>query len=292
MRFRSVHAVTWTVPDVAASCAAFERYLGYGQIEEGVVSDALAAFWSAPAVCGSRYRILRPASGEPVYLRFIEAPQVPGYAPLKTYGWNAAEFHVRDVYAVAERLADSPFRIIGGPRDLLNNGAVIALQVVGPGDEVLYLTEMRHDGMREIYGSARSDVDRVFICVLGVSDQPRTLEFYRPHCVRTTERRAFPIKVLAAAHGLDPEQARFDIASLVMEQAFRIETDAYPASAQMRPGTPGQLPPGLAMVSVVVERIPSELTPITLEDSLYTGRCIALQRGPDSEWLELIQKIR
>jgi hypothetical protein len=236
------------VPNAAASAAAFAQWLGFSQVAQGHVNETQCAFWGAPAAVGAPFQMLQPASGAQVYLRLIEAPAVPGYAPLETFGWNAAEMHVADVERLADRLRASPFRVVGGPRDLLENNAVIAMQVLGPGGEMLYLTEMRHAGMREIYGSAVSEVDRMFIAVLGASNQARTMDFYRPCAARTTERRAFPIKVLAAAHGLDPETARFDIASVVMEKAFRIEVDAYPDSARARPVAPGHLPPGMCMV--------------------------------------------
>jgi catechol 2,3-dioxygenase-like lactoylglutathione lyase family enzyme len=290
MRFRSVRAVTWAVPDAAASAAAFERWLGYRPVWRGEVTPELAAAWNAPASVRAPCRVMRPASGEEVYLRFVESPPVPGYQPLKTFGWNAAELHVQDVQGLAATLDGSPFSVIGGPRDLLENGAVIALQVQGPGGELLYLTEMRHPGMRETYGYATAVVGRVFIVVLGVSDPPRSMDFYRPFAVRTTERRAFPIKVLANAHGLDPEQARFDIASVVMEERFRIETDAYPETARPRPALQGRLPPGMCMVSVAVSGdLPAECTPCHAPHSPpYMDENLAMLHGPDGEWLELL----
>jgi len=288
VRFRSVCAVTWTVPDAAASAAAFAQWLGFRRVAEGHVNVTQAAFWGAPAAVGAPFQMLQPASGAQVFLRLIEAPVVPGYAPLETFGWNAAEMHVADVGRLADRLRASPFRVVGGPRDLLENNAVIAMQVLGPGGEMLYLTEMRHAGMRKIYGFAVSEVDRVFIAVLGASDQARTMDFYRPCAARTTKRRAFPIKVLAAAHGLDPDTARFDIASAVMEEAFRIEVDAYPDSARARPVVPGHLPPGMCMVSVQVDELPgaSSVIPGGL---IYERAPAAMLRGPDGEMIELLR---
>jgi catechol 2,3-dioxygenase-like lactoylglutathione lyase family enzyme len=290
MRFRSVRAVTWAVPDVAASAAAFERWLGYRPVWRGEIPPELAAAWGAPASAHAPCQVLQPASGEAVFLRFVESRPTPGYAPLQTFGWNAAELHVGDVAELAQRLQDSPFRILGGPRDLLQNGAVIALQLRGPGDEVLYLTEIRHPGMRQTYGYARCGIGRVFIVVLGVSDQRRSLEFYRPFALRSTERRAFPIRVLAGAHGLDPEQARFDIASLVLEERFRIETDAYPETARPRPRAAGCLPPGLCMVSLTVEGGHPPDTVATDQPAMppYAGGRAGMLRGPDGEWLELL----
>jgi hypothetical protein len=273
-KFRAIRAVTWTVPDLDASVEAFERWLRQRRLDHGIVSEDLADRWQAPACAGARFCVLGPASGAPVQLRLVESEPTPGWAPLRTFGWNAAELHVQDVHGLARQLADSPFEIIGPPRDLLDNGAVTAMQVLGPGRELLYLTQIDHAGMQATYGKAACAVDRVFIAVLGVANPTATIEHYRPWATRVTRRRSFPITVLARAHGLDPAIARFDITSLVMAERFRIETDAYPESAVKRPVRTGHLPPGLALLTVEVDHLPEE------------GQ--RMLRGPDGEWLELV----
>lgn len=288
MKLRSVRAVTWTVPDHAASEQAFNRYLGYRTVLRGEVDTRLAESWGVPEVAGSPFAVLEPASGRAVYVRLIESPPTDGYAPLMTYGWNAAEFHVQDVHGLHESLSDSPFEIIGPPRDLLDNGAVLAMQVMGPGQELLYLTELRHAGLQSTFGRAEAPVDRLFIAVLGVADQARTVAFYEPMAQRINRRRRFRITRLAIAHGLDPETARFDIASAVMRDAFRIETDAYPDSAVKRPRRAGRLPAGLAMVSVVVDGAQAPMQSTRRNEVPYHGAGMQLIQGPDGEWLEVL----
>lgn len=288
MRFRSVHAVTWTVPDLGASVAAFRDGLDFQLIEQGPVSQALASRWQTPAMAGASQAVLQPANGASAYVRLVESEPVAGYAPLMTHGWNAVEFLVQDVHGLAERLAESPFEIIGPPRDLLDNDAVIAMQVKGPGDVLLYLTEMRHAGLQKTFGAARCPVDRFFICILGVANQPKTVDFYRPFAVRFNTRRQFRITSIARAHGLDPETARFDIASVVMTEPYRIETDAYPETALPRPVREGELPPGLALVSIWVDDADATLDWEFVDDPAIGPYRSALIQGPDDELVELL----
>jgi hypothetical protein len=293
---KAIQAVTFSVTDFDASKEAFETFLGYVAKESGVISEDLAKFWQAKNCTGRRYAVMQPASGEEVYFRLVEAPVTEGYKPLCSYGWNAAELHVQDVYALADSLADSPFTIVGGPRDLLNNDAVIALQMRGPSNEMIYLTQMNHAGMKKVYGTAVSPVGRIFIAVQGARDLEQSIAYYEQVAVRTTSRKNFNIRVLAKAHGLDELEAKFNISSAVLEQPFRIEIDDYPESAVDRVVLPDELPPGLAMVSILVDssgpqQWPQELDWKTGPNTMpYHGRRIALTRGPAGEWIELIEQ--
>jgi len=289
-----ISCITYSVPNLAESRRAFTEYLDYIPVSEGTTPKTLADRWQAPLAAGNKYCLLQAASAEPVYLRLVESPQPRDYAPLKHFGWNAAELHVQDVYGLAEQLRDSPFHIIGGPRDLLDNDAAIAMQVLGPGKELLYLTQINHPGMQETYGHARSKVGSIFIAVMGSSKLSTSVAFYGAMSARTTQRKAFNIRVLAAAHGLEPLQARFDISSAVFSGYGRIEMDAYPASACPKPQIAGQMPAGLSMLTVTA--------PAAMAGQLaghcdfaagpacppYSGRSTGLITGPDGEFLEII----
>jgi hypothetical protein len=283
---RSVSSVTFSVDRFDASTFALESALGYCCVQQGNVSPEQAAFWSAPDVAGNRFAVFAPDSGEHVTLRLIESDATPGYAPLRTFGWNAAELHVADVHELARRLHDSPFEILGGPRDLLNNGSVVALQARGPSDEVLYLTQVNGEIMQRSYGKTESAVGRVFIVVLGCSDMDATRGFYSKLTRATPRPRKFAIRVLAAAHGLDPMTTKFPIASAVLKKQFRIELDGYPDTATSRPVTPGHLPPGLAIVSFDVASLDEVEGAIA---QTVDSRRAAMLRGPDGELLELTE---
>jgi hypothetical protein len=294
--FQAISAVTFAVQGLAASESAFRDWLGYRTVASGQVPAELPSIWNTPRTADRHFVVMEPESGEPVFLRLLEAPAVAGWAPLRTVGWNAAELHVQDVQGLAKRLSDSPFTIINGPRDLLKNGAAIAMQVRGPADELLYLTELNGKGMRRTYGEALSPVGRVFITVLGAAEHTASMQFYQRQCRRLYDRGEFPIRVLAKAYGLDPETARFKMASAVMRETFRIEIDDYPDAATPRPVSTGDIPPGMSMVTVRVDSIEQcglELrAPAAVAPDLppYGGGRIGLAVGPSGEWLELVEQ--
>lgn len=277
MKLEAIRALSWSVPDPMASSQAFMAMLDLEAVADGRITERQALAWGAPAMAGARFSAIASPDRPKVLLRFIESDPVAGYAPLKTFGWNAAELHVKDIEGLARRFKGSAFEVIGPPRDLLGNDAVWAMQVLGPGSELLYLTEIRQRGMQRTYGWAEAPVGRPFIVVLGTQNQPRSLAHYGPLARFRTDPRPFNITVLARAHGLDPSSETFSIASLVMQQRFRIETDAYPESAQRRARLDGHLPPGLCLVTASFSGVPGDA-----EGGVLSTPWV----GPDDEWLE------
>jgi catechol 2,3-dioxygenase-like lactoylglutathione lyase family enzyme len=277
---RSVSTVTFAVDDFDGSCRVPEEAFGYLRVDGGHVDEACANSWDAPATAGRRYAVFAPPSETRTFLRLVEAPPTPGYEPLRTFGWNATEFLVTDVRALADKLRGGPLEIIGGPRDLLENGAAIALQVKGPSGEIYYLTEINGAAMQRTYGRAVAEVDRVFIVVLGARDRDDSRAFYRSLGLATPRPRQFSIRVLAAAHGLDPLTTKFPIGSAVLPEPFRIEIDGYPETATSRPCLDGHLPPGMSMVT------------FNCDPDCLDGRKRRLLRGPDGELIELIAASR
>lgn len=294
MILNRIAGVTLSTPDFDSSATVLSEALGYVSLETGHVSRQLAEFWSAPCTAGRRYACFGPKSGEETFVRIVESPHTPGYEPLKTFGWNATEIHVADVYGLAESLAGSSLDIIGGPRDLLNNGTAVALQTQGPSDEIYYLTEINSDTMQRSYGKAESAVGRIFIVVLGCRLHDVSRTFYAQIADGVPRARRLSIRVLANAHGLDPYATQFPIGSAILREPYRIELDGYPDSATTRPTLDGHLPPGLSMVSFETDSFSeSPYTPVKSTSSLdgapYCGRGAQILHGPDGEWLELIE---
>jgi hypothetical protein len=85
--------------------------------------------------------------------------------------------------------------------------------------------------------------------------------------------------------------------SLTMMQAGRMpifEIDDYPPEATPRPCTPGQLPPGNALVTMAVRSLDDLAVewltpPVTRDGALYAGRRTGTVRGPSGELLELVE---
>ncbi len=292
--FDRVSTVTYRVPDLAASRNAALKFFDYQVASEATLAPMLACTWGASENVDVACTLLQPASGQPFYIRLIQAPDIEGYAPLKTLGWNATELLVTDVHGLANSLTQSPFEIIGGPRDLMNNGTAIALQVLGPGRELYYLTEVNGRPMQRTYGRAESPVDRAFIVVLGASDHAATRAFYEPFSQGVTRPRQFAVRVLSDAHGLDPETTKYKLGAACLPEQFRIEIDEYPASAGKRVYRAGEFPPGLGMVSFTTASLDSlpliGSVAVGPDEAPYFGNRFTRFSGPDGEWIEAIER--
>lgn len=285
--------VTISAPNLSMIEEAYRDYLGYKVVERGTVPKALAGVWGAPAAAGRAYLLMKPESGEEVYLRFVQSDPTEGYAPLRTFGWNATEILVKDPDDLAKRLANSPFRIIGPPKNLSSNGNIRAMQVIGPASEVLYLT--RPGKSKYSLGSASTFVDYVFIVVVAGDDMESMRDFYtRKMKLPVTNAHEVPISILSNAHGLPPEH-RYRLAVAQLPVRFLIEIDEYPRSAAAaRPKRKGDLFPGMSFVSFAVKSIDSldlELIqpPVVIKEAPYNGRRVALTIGAAGELIELIE---
>ena len=290
-----IAAVTVTTPDVSASVAAYQRHLGYRVVDDGALPRELARSWSRPQLAGSRVVLLEPASGAETFLRFIEGPACTDYLPFHCLGWNAAELIVRDVDALAKDLGRSAFRVIGPPADLSFSDQIRAMQVVGPAREVLYLTEIRQKLPAFDTPEAQSFVDRVFIVILGGQSLDGLQDFYHAELgVPRAAPMSSVVSVLSAAYDLPPDH-RHRIAALPLTGQCYIEADEMPEAAAPRPCEPGQLPPGISIVSFEVgPPVPPSLgsrlaEPCLQPGLLYDGRRAVTCVGAAGELVELIE---
>lgn len=287
---KSILVVTITVANLQGVPAAYDRFLDYETVEQGEVSEAAAAVWGAPAMAGQPYVMLQPGTGAEAYLRFVEAEQPEGYAPMTTYGWNAVELLVEDPDQVAERLADAKeFEIIGQPYDLWDApDAPRAMQAIGPGNELLYLTSNPQF-------TVRGPIDRVFIMVLAGPSMPTLMDFYGDRLgLPISDPAPFEIGIIAEAQGL-PADTPYPLAVARVSAEYLIELDEYPEEgASGRPRAQGSLPPGIAMVGFIVDDLDAadldlRGAPARLPGSPYDGRRVGVTMGPAGEWLELIE---
>lgn len=292
----AIVAVTMTAPDLAVVERAYGDFLGYRVVDRGTLAVELAEAWGAPALAGRDFLLLQPESGAPVYLRVIRQDAVEGFAAMRTHGWNSNEILVEDTYAVHERLKDSPFRIIGEPKGLSVNPEVIALQALGPAEELVYLTRIPPGKSLFNLGSARSFVDRTFIVVLGGPDMEAMRRFYSERLgMPVTAAMDSKITVLARAWELPVEQD-FKLAIVQFPENFLIELDEYPPAATPRPRRPGELPPGMSMVSFTVRNLDAVdveflAPPRRIEAAPYDGRRTAVTLGAAGEYVELVEDL-
>ena len=289
-----ISTVTITAPDLPAAVAAYQRYLGYRVVDDGALGRDIARAWGRPQLAGQRTVLLEPESGAETYLRFVHGPAYVEHEPLSCVGWNAAELIVQDVDALAAELAGSPFRIIGPPADLSFSDQIRAMQVVGPAREVLYLTQIKQKLAAFDTPEAASFVDRVFIVILGGASLDALQDYYHLQFgVPRATAMASVVSVLSAQYGL-PRDYRHAIAALQVSGQCYIEADQMPSAAASRPCLPGQLPPGVAMVSFEIDRLPGQLSsslgPAHRAAGLpYAGRRSQACVGAAGELIELIE---
>jgi hypothetical protein len=292
-----IAAVTISSSDVGRAIESYGRFLDYRLVQRGPVSPEQAASWGCAALAGRDSALLAPAGRADFRLRFVESRAALPYDPFRHFGWNAAEFLVEDVDGLAQRLADSPFRILGPPKELSFSSQIRAMQVVGPDREVAYLTQI--DG--KIAGLEMPEltaaVDRVFIVIVGGRSVESLQEFY-------TTRLSVPrapiiegvISVMSRAYDLPPAHLH-RLAALPLAEGCYIEADAMPGAAQPRPVSRDELPPAIAMVTFRCRSLPLDTletlsAPVVLSDDLYRGGHSAMCRGSAGELIELIEDRR
>ena len=292
---KMLRCATLVVRDAGASARTYEDWLDYRTVESGQVPGALAEAWGAPGTAGAAYAVLGPASGRDTYIRLVEQPPVPGYAPLRTYGWNATEVCVQDVLAVNARMTKegSPFAVIGPPREIEGLDAIYPMQVRGPDDEILYFTQIRSDLPAYTLPRASVPIDQVFIMVAGCSDLDASMAWFR-EAVGLQDGRQMDIvyTMLAGAYGTDPE-ALHTIATMIDGDDVFLELDQYPEAATDRPRREGMLPPGVALTTFKTDRL-GEMSgwitpPEAREGPVYAGKRAGTLRGPDGILAEVVE---
>jgi len=292
----SILMVTMLVTNLSVTEQAYDDYLAYDTVVEGNVNENLASAWDAEDMINHPYIIMQPESGEDVYLRFIEDKEKTNYKPVGTHGWNSTEILVEDPDKLAEELDNSPFRIIGMPYDLYPTpNAPRAMQVLGPSDEMIYLTRIIPDGSGYNLGSAKSYVDRVFIMVVGGPSMEDLQEYYRETFdMPVTEASDWTIGVISRLNDL-PEDTLYPLAIAEFDKDFLIELDEYPEAIVPREIADGHLPPSTSVVSFFVDSLDAiDVTwreePTTIEAFPYNGRKVGVTVGVAGEWIELVEK--
>lgn len=273
-----IRAVTITAFDLKPVESAWTRYMGYKVVQKGKVPKATAAGWDAPAVAGSPYLILAPASAEHTYLRFVQQGKEDDDTGGGTLGWSTTEITVQNADQLYEKLKDSPFTVTHPPTPIPTYSYLKAMHAVGPAGEQLnltWITEPRPD-----LAVAKSLVGRCFITVLGAPDLVAALRFYH----ETFGNTPSPVRQLPS----------LQLAVVPLTDGAKIEVDHYGPGAQPRRRPDGGLPPGVALVTFDCSRFDAlndhfirpaarnELQP-------FPGKDAATLRGPAGELIELLK---
>ena len=135
---KSIFMVWVLAQNLALTQEAYEDYLGYRSVDEGVMSAELAAAIDRPELADRRFVTMMPRSGPQVGLRLVEG-DASGYEPMKRVGWSAIELLVQDPEQLETELAGSAFTHLQGPDFLTDLEASLSFwrrhfdtSVVGP----------------------------------------------------------------------------------------------------------------------------------------------------------------
>lgn len=290
-----LRAATLTVSDLERSVGNYSKYFDYAVVEQGEVPADLAASWDAPASAGQPYVVMQPSSGADVFVRFIQQPAVEGYKALRSYGWNAIEICVQDVLATNARMENSPFEIIGPPRKIEGLDSIHPMQVKGPDEEIVYLTQINGDLPAFDLPRAASSIDKLFILVIGCSDLTASFDWMVKHCGLAPGRENMEIvyTMIAKAYDLPMEQLH-KISTLIHGRDVFLELDQYPDAAIARPKHEGMLVPGCAIGTLFhpdFSALPGPwITPPTRrEGPIYKGKRVATQKDLDGTLIEIVE---
>lgn len=294
-----MRAATLSVADLDRSITLYTEWLDYTVEERGTVDADLAESWGTPGAAGRPTAVLRPASGNNIFIRLIENRIHPDFKALVTYGWAAIEICVEDVLAANERMLKSPFEIIGPPREIDGLPAIYPMQVKGPDEEIVYLTQIREDLPAFDLPRAEAPIDRLFILVMACSDMKGSLAWLRDHCDFAIGRDEMEIVYTMLANAFDlPHEQLHVISTMVHEKDVFLELDQMPEQAGPRPGYDGELPQGVAIGSFIhpdFDTLDARCknlwitTPTARDAAIYGGKRAGTLRAPDGTLVEMIE---
>ena len=249
---KSILMVWVLAQNLALTQEAYEDYLGYRSVDAGVMSAELAAAIDRPELADRRFVTMMPRSGPQVGLRLVEG-DVSGYVPMKRVGWSAIELLVKDPEQLESELPGSAFRHLQGPDFLTEQKNILAMQVTGPNQELLYLTHMIDPTKSFLRPQPSPEpVGHTFIMVMGSPDLEASLAFWRRYFDNgIVGPIPYRIGVLSDAYDL-PGETLHPLALVSMSAGYGIEIDQYPDEATAVPAPEGERG-GVILVSLSVD---------------------------------------
>ena len=214
---------TLKTSDYDVCIEAWCHYLWQNIHSETELSNIEAEKWGVPHLVGSRVAWIENMLGEP-WLRIVEDRSARLIPPFSRSGWLSLEICVENVDTLYSELKNSPFEIIGKPADLDVSPDIRAMQVLGPANEVLYLTQIKACVPGFDLPFARCPVDRLFIPILLTHNRDSALATYTEFSDTQGVLFETKITVLNQALGL-PFNQRHPVATLQLSGKNLIEID-------------------------------------------------------------------
>ncbi len=280
-------AGTVVVPDLQAAVSAYAA-LGLAVHAAPPIDAVSARGYGNLALIGARRFWLGAPGGRP-WLRLLERQDAVIEPALTRYGHFALEVVCADLELLARRAEAAGFRHLGGPAPLDVSADIHALQLAGPGGEVLYLT--RVDKPLPPFELPRTSavIDRLFIAVSVVHDRDAARRWHAH--IAGDAGLAFDtrIGVLNRALGRDPA-TRYPVATIQLDGECLFELDEVPGleAAAAQPADVA----GLGWISLACD-LDAAATRNALHvraqpDAQLPATRSAMVRGASGEWIELI----
>lgn len=291
-RLGPILGATLVTDNLSRLVSAYCQQLGFQVKYQGQVSQALADLWQAPACVGCSMLILAAASGD-AWLRVIELTDIQPVTPLKRQGWMALEVNVADVDAIRRNLSTDDFAVIGEPAYLQISDAIKAMQLIGPADEVSYLTEVQRPVPPFQLPQTDSYTASLFIPVLAVPDRQQAVDFYQ-QLNQAEPALVFDTKITVLNKAWQrPIEQQYPVATLQLAGNCLFEIDQLPEAEPLHYPA-GQLPSGIAMISCFTSELDSIANRMgarihALDDPYYPGSRAILLKGSAGELIELVQ---
>lgn len=272
---------TLCTPNLALSIAAWRGSLHHHIHSHGLLSAERAVQLGAGDMFGAPCAILANELGEP-WLEVIEHQTATTQDPFKYSGWFSLEISVADVKQLRSSLDETLFTVIGEPANLDVSDDILAMQVIGPAGEVLYLTEVKAPVPPFELPFARCPVDRLFIPVMLTGDRNSTAALYEQLNGHAGLKFDTKITVINRARGFDIEH-RHPVCALQLAGSNLIEIDQLDR-LQPKLANDGVLPTGIAAISFAIDSLVGKLPGQIINQSQnYTSL-----RGNAGELIELV----
>ena len=243
-----IRAATLSVADLDRAVDNYCEWLDYSVEEQGELDAGLAASWDSP------WR--HPGDATPYCARhragiYSFASSRTGFTPITCrcglMAGTPSRSASKTCWQANERMLGSPFEIIGPPKELDGLPAIYPMQVKGPDQEIVYLTQIREDLPAFDLPRAEALIDRLFILVMGCSDMAASLKWLEDHVDFAIGRDRMEIVYTMLANAFDlPVEEEHVISTMVHEKDVFLELDQYPPQATVRPHYDGELPQGVA----------------------------------------------
>jgi catechol 2,3-dioxygenase-like lactoylglutathione lyase family enzyme len=141
---------------------------------------------------------------------------------------------------------------------------------------------------------ANAEVDQIFIAILASPDRQAALDFYA-NVIGFERGDTYTIiySLINSAFGLAAD-TKSDMSMTKVGRLPGVEIDQYPAQTTVRPQAKEELPPGVGMISFLVQNLDAIKAPFIAPAQrqagfLYEGRRSATLIGPAGEYIELIE---